>query len=99
MRSLCWRFGAQQGSAIDCFAKRHSGLDVPPEKRDHNFIVSDTSFAIGQRSVNGESKSNNIVVVSKSWDIIEKNNWGMGSVYNWWHGGNIRVIDHDGISC
>jgi hypothetical protein len=98
MRRLSPGLGAQQERIIDCFAKSHGGLDIAPEKRNDDLIVNDPSLAIGQRSIGSESEADNIVVIVENRNVIEKDNWGVGYIYNGWNGGNVGLVGHDGIS-
>jgi hypothetical protein len=98
MRPFSFGFGAQQERVIYRFAKSHGGLDIAPEKRNDDLIVNDASLAVGQRSIGSEGEADNIVVIVESRNVIEKDNWGVGYIYNWWNGGNIGLVGHDGTS-
>jgi hypothetical protein len=77
--ALCWR--AQKQRLIDGVAKFKRGLNAAPEKGNDDKVRND--LAILQKvSIRRESDVHNAVVISKVWNAIEKNNWGVRTVAN-----------------
>jgi hypothetical protein len=92
---LTFSFDSQQEGVVDRFAQGHGGLNVFPEKC-HDYLVGDNAaVVVRQASKGSEGDAYDAVVIVKDRNIIEKDNWGISGVANWW---KIGGVGNDGVS-